>query len=148
MMILVAISIMVEAKYIVNPYLERNDSYEVVIDSEYKLMWQDNIDVKTIKMNWTDAKKFCNNLNLGSFNDWRLPSKNELITILDTYEHNPIISTIFKHKKVGLYWSITEWENNPKSFAWFISFAYGQSYVYLKDSQYYVRCVREDSLGN
>ena len=138
-------SFLFASKYIVNPNLKRYDDRNVVMDFKNNFMWQDNKVVKESRRNWLDSLRYCENLSLSGYDDWRLPTKIELNTLLDEYEHNPRISTIFKHKRIGFYWTVSEWSKN-NSFAWFISFAYGQTYYYYyKTSEYFVRCVRDEN---
>jgi Cobalamin biosynthesis protein CobT (nicotinate-mononucleotide:5, 6-dimethylbenzimidazole phosphoribosyltransferase) len=52
----------------------------IVFDSSTNLMWQGNsVSGKT----WKDALAYCENLNYAGYRDWRLPNKNELVTLLD-----------------------------------------------------------------
>ena len=43
----------------------RDNQKEVVIDNN--LMWQDNKEVTTTKLNWSDAKKYCKNLTFAGY---------------------------------------------------------------------------------
>ena len=54
--------------------------------------------LETVCPSWEDAKKYCEDLNVDDFSDWRLPSINELHTIADyspDSEYHPSIYTIF-----------------------------------------------------
>ena len=52
---------------------------EVVIDHKTGLMWQqDNVEI----INWSQANKYAKNLKLGGFSDWRLPTIDELKTLI------------------------------------------------------------------
>ena len=57
--------------------------YDMVLDKSTDLAWQDNEDVKTVTKNWEDAKTYCSDLPLGGYDDWYLPSIDELKTIVD-----------------------------------------------------------------
>ncbi len=46
------------------------------------LMWQNGLDVGKAKHRWIDAKSYCQKLNCGGYNDWRLPSISELRTLI------------------------------------------------------------------
>jgi hypothetical protein len=87
------------------------------------------------KLNWNDAMTFCEALNIGGYNDWRLPDKNELNLM---YQN-------LKTKGMGgftgdWYWSSSENEN---SVAWHQRFSDGgQRYNYSKDNTDSVRAVR------
>lgn len=58
----------------------------IVLDKATGLMWQQSDSNKG--MNWKDALKYAKNLELGDYNDWRLPNAKELQSILD-YTRSP-----------------------------------------------------------
>ncbi|MCF6204503.1 MAG: DUF1566 domain-containing protein [Methylococcaceae bacterium] len=68
----------------------RDDSKEVVTDLVTGLMWQDDIDAKTVRKPWSITNSddtsgdttttYCANLTLGDFNDWRMPTRNSWLT--------------------------------------------------------------------
>lgn len=55
----------------------------IVIDNITGLQWQNNEDVKAKRDSWDEAKKYCENLELSTYSDWRLPTKKELDSRLD-----------------------------------------------------------------
>ncbi len=63
--------------------LERDREKEIVTDSITGLVWQDNTDVVNYKHQWGEAEQYCSELFLGGYQDWRLPTISELITIVD-----------------------------------------------------------------
>ena len=67
----------------------RDDSKEIVIDKTTGLMWQDNIDAKTIRKNRKDAKQYCRRLVFAGYDDWYLPRVKELRSIVDEKKHDP-----------------------------------------------------------
>jgi hypothetical protein len=110
------------------------------IDNSTNLVWQDNRSAKIVKKDWKYAKQYCKNLILDRENDWRLPTIQELQTIVDS-----------KTKvKVGMqniayddgYWSISE-DTTDKANAWRIDFNDGDKYTFDKSYKTYVRCVRD-----
>lgn len=87
--------------------IEKQKAKNYVIDSTTKLMWQDDIDSITIQRDYNGAVKYCEELILGDFDDWRLPNRVELLTLY--YKNNPtkLLSTL-KNAKLERYWSSTK----------------------------------------
>lgn len=69
---------------------------EIVTDNITELMWQDDNSVNT-RYDWQEANHFAAKLSLGGFNDWRLPSIDELRSILDKNK-SPNLDIIFKNR--------------------------------------------------
>ncbi len=57
------------------------------------------------KMNWSDAKKTCEELNLGGFSDWRLPSIDELEIIQAEFVSSGIGNFRLEEFSGNNYWS-------------------------------------------
>ena len=81
---------------------------------------------------WSTAIDLCNNSTLAGFTDWRLPTKNELVTM---YDNKDLIGGF----KKDVYWSSTSDSNSE---AWYVNFGSGGVSYYYKTRNYYVRCVR------
>jgi len=119
---------------------DRN-SVGVVTDSLTKLQWQD--DAIGTKASWKMAIDRCEALTLGGYSDWRLPNKNELISIVDTSKSNPSISKAFINTKSNYYWSsTTSIFANDTNRAHHVVFYGGTTDNLSKSNQLYVRCVR------
>jgi len=113
---------------------------DIVKDSVTKLEWQD--DNITDTMEWQEAIEYCESLELGGYDDWRLPNINELKTIIDRSRYNPAIISAFEHTSSGNYWSSTTYEDYH-DFAWNVYFYSGRVYNGSKGNDIYVRCVRD-----
>jgi len=69
----------------------------IVVDKNTNLMWQDNIDTEYVKKTWEDAKQYCEDLELDGYDDWFLPTVEQLLTITDKSKFNPSIKKEFNH---------------------------------------------------
>ena len=107
----------------------------IVVDNQTKLMWQDSPDNQYIQKIWLTeeayheckgddnsktcydtsgdtASTYCSELSLEGYSDWRLPTANELKSIIDiTKNSQPYINNSFKYVgindiyKNSIYWS-------------------------------------------
>jgi hypothetical protein len=81
---------------------------------------------------------------LGGRTDWRLPTKEELQTILLApypCATNPCINPVFGPTQSSGYWSSTTYQGNS-TYAWDVYFYDGSVSYYTKSNSYYVRAVR------
>jgi len=128
-----------------------------VSDPKTGLMWQQKDD--GVPRTWDEAKAYCENLELTGQGDWRLPNKEELLSIADYGRVNPAIDMdCFPGTKSSFYWSSSAYTNpHRKTAAWAIAFGYGGIYGSIsysaekkgwplkglyRTSCTYVRCVR------
>jgi hypothetical protein len=68
--------------------LERKNT---LFESADGLIWQDNIEAKSIQKNYSEAITYCQNLELSTYNDWYLPSISQLATL---HFENPLLRNI------------------------------------------------------
>ena len=113
---------------------------EVVLDEAAYLIWQDDTAVTEVKKNWFDAEKYCKSLSIDGIDSWRVPSYDELITIVDYTKHTLAAMSAFKHVISEYYWSSNE-DNKDTKNAKNIYFGNGCPNVNLKEDEYYIRCV-------
>jgi hypothetical protein len=96
------------------PKLELNASCDIVNDVGMGLMWYRPVD--GAKYEWPAALKHCQSLSHAGFDDWRLPSAKELMTIvLDTASQPAIDPNAFAETPTDGYWSSTPRRADPKS---------------------------------
>ena len=94
------------------------------------------------KYNWSNAISYCSSLNLSGKSDWRLPSKDELSSVIDTSVSSPkIVAELRDTTESSYYWSSTSGVNGTSN-AWYVVFVHGFVYNHHNPSSYYVRCVR------
>jgi len=93
-------------------------------------------------MTYEEAIEACKELNIGGCKDWRLPTREELLTIVDLTKHSPAIDPIFVNTKTDdWYWTSTPcaWASNR---AWVVNFDDGGVDYDDKGDDGYVRPVR------
>ncbi|WP_108126302.1 DUF1566 domain-containing protein [Saccharospirillum mangrovi] len=92
-----------------------------------------------------DTEKYVSAINeagLCSFHDWRMPSRAELLGIVNFGEVGPAIDeTFFSHNGTGIYWSADTHASSIDN-AWYLEFNRGSSYVAPKSQYYKIRLVR------
>ena len=83
-----------------------------------------------------------NTANHGGFDDWRMPTVQELLAIADYGQHNPAINTSFFPNTAGSrYWSSTKNASYPES-SLYVDFLSGYDGGSYKSTAYHVRAVR------
>jgi len=97
-----------------------------------------------------DTQNVCSTVTLGGNSDWRLPSKKELMSIVDysipyqgpTIQQSSFPNTVAPLNTVAiLYWSSITFVDHPVG-AWRVDFSNGGIDYYPKSNSYSVRCVR------
>jgi hypothetical protein len=129
----------------------RAQSYDVsragvVIDRITQLMWQRDVDPLT--RTWGAAKQHCACLTLGGYDDWRMPSRIELVSIVDFTKNTPSIdSAAFPATPSEWFWTSTTLASDA-TFAWYIYFDNGFSkFIGAEEFPYRVRCVRSQPVA-
>jgi hypothetical protein len=91
----------------VDTYLNRT----IITDSSTGLTWMGDVLTDgigfTFYTNWSGALNNCENLSFRGFYDWRLPSINELLTIVDYNRFDPALAPEFSEIYSGLHSSTT-----------------------------------------
>jgi hypothetical protein len=110
----------------------------VVTDLRTGLMWQQADD--GVGRDRAGASAYCGNLILEGQSDWRMPSRLELLSIVDYGRSYPAINPVFRCLDF-VYWSGTTWSYNPV-YAWVVDFNTGYSNTRIDGPGPRVRCVR------
>ncbi len=108
----------------------------IVTDTTTDLIWTKEYSGSTI---WVNALSYCENLDYGGYDDWRLPDFNELKTLIDRTLVAPASS--FPGMPTNMFWSSSSSVFYPDS-VWLVDFDYGGVNGYPKTNDYYARCVR------
>ena len=108
-------------------------------DPQSGLVWQ--VEPTGNDMNWSDAKSHCSDLNYGGYSDWRLPSKDELESLLTKKRYDGCHWPSSMKGKCSLFWSSSSYAYGTSD-AWYVGFYGGTVGKYYKTFTGYVRCVR------
>jgi hypothetical protein len=88
------------------------------------------------------AAEQCSKLRLGGHDDWRLPTRRELLTLVDRSAPSLALPAVFSTPEPGSrFWSSTPYAND-RSYFWVVSFDDGTTDVSRWDRSTVFRCVR------
>ena len=132
-------------------YTDNGDG--TVTDNVTGLMWEQKTDDggsrdKDDTYTWKDALSYCENLILGSYYDWRIPTPKELERLVDLGSSSPAIdTTYFPNTNNGFYWTGTTCSGCHKKVAFAMDFSDGELFKgnKVKGDVYdthYIRAVR------
>ena len=115
----------------------------IVRDTATDLIWQyEYVSGKT----WQEALDYCENLEYAGYSDWRLPNKNELISLEYSGYIYYGIPTTFPDMPSQAFWSSTTapeyYGSSPRIMAFSVDFGTNELYHYTKSYENHVRCVR------
>ena len=111
-----------------------------VTDLESGRTWQQDDD--NTRRDWKSAQAYCDDLILAEKADWRLPTPEELASIVVYKDTHPTIDTAkFPSTQSSGYWSGTIMQGNSWQ-AWYVDFYYGPVDFSSKKQSHYVRCIR------
>ena len=124
----------------VTPDYTRDDTTQIVLDRITGLEWQDDV-LET--HTFDTAKTYCENLTLGGYDDWRMPSIRELMNIT-RHTDDPVPDAFQARNDDINYWSGTSSESDTTK-AWGVSMTSGTDSIMPKTQDKYVRCVRGET---
>lgn len=114
----------------------------MIKDTSTGLLWEDTPHVRETKITHPRAKMYCSELKLGGFQDWRLPTIRELLSIVDYRRTSPALLKAFNYvEDESFYWSKTVVADESDAF-WGVNFKRGASSKASEYYERYVRCVR------
>ncbi len=122
----------------------RNMGNAAVLDKETGLVWEQSPD-GTNTYTWENAQLHCNQLTTGGRGGWRLPTVQELDSLVDPTQATPSLPSghPFNNVQSFGYWSATTLASSTIN-AWGVNFNFGSVGIpYTKSSSnVYVWCVR------
>jgi hypothetical protein len=121
-------------------YTDNHDG--TVTDNVTGLMWQQAVSTTTY-YTWAQAVAYCPTLTLASHSDWRLPSRIELVSIVDlgVTSGATINATYFPSTPADWFWSSSP-SAGSSSLAWSVLFDGGRMGFSDVSGPFLVRCVR------
>lgn len=113
-----------------------------VTDNNTELMWQQG--GTGVWYTQSSAQAYCTSLLLGGFDDWRLPTRFELLSILDYNipAPGPLFPSGFANLGQTYMWTSTAGANNPGLYAWDGFVCWGNVASADRGTPMQVRCVR------
>jgi len=127
------------------------DNQKVWQDPDTSLIWQ--VNVKNKRSKWIWIQEYVDKLNnekYGGYNDWRVPTIDELKTILiqesfknkksysgKTYIKKQLLESM--NMEYQMFWSKSE---SVRDSAWCVDFVHGYDKEHWVSNEIYIRCVR------
>lgn len=91
---------------------------------------------------WAEALELAEESVFADYDDWRLPSIKELMSLVETCRYNPAINhTVFPSTLSSEFWSSSPYTNNSQE-AWYVRFSAGQAQIEYRGYDNNVRLVR------
>jgi hypothetical protein len=117
--------------------------YKAMLDKETGLVWERFPD--TTKRDWVAACAHCYRKEVGGRKGWRLPTVEELASLVDTTSTSPALPTGYPFPNVqsSYYWSSSTHASSTGN-AWLVYFNSGFVNDGDKGTDLYVWCVRGD----
>ena len=126
-----------DGEFSINPMSYTDNGDGTVTDNVTGLIWQQGFD--GFRQTWEGAINYCQNLSLGGSNNWRLPTRRELIHIVDYGRIDPAINPLFNAGNTN--WSSSSYASNPAN-AWMVNLDTGHVHYGKKSDAIHGRCVR------
>ena len=117
----------------------RDAKKEVVIDTGKKKMYYDSTPSK--RMHFYAAWDYCKTMDFDGYTDSRVPSKREMVSLLELSRRSVTVKHAFKNILEERYWSATD-DRFDK--AWYFDFDLGRYSTQDYKYKYRTLCVRDE----
>jgi hypothetical protein len=131
-----------------------------ITDNLTGLMWSKNANLPNGEKTWQGALDYVKSINngagLGGYNDWRLPNRKELFSLIDHSRYNPALPSghpfpnvqgAYPNVEADPYWSSTTFANTTNN-AWVVGMWSGSVNGGYKPSFGYVWPVRSGQISS
>jgi hypothetical protein len=125
-----------------NAAMKRDKKRDLVYDNVTKLMWQDSEENILTMLSQPDAIKYCENLEHAGYTNWRIPTTDEYMTIVDKTNKPDNINKAFLYTINDGYWSDKVHWRTFWFYADYMHFLSGTVYYDNKNKLKHIRCVR------
>ena len=125
-----------------------------ILDKQTELIWARDTELLQKGVPWEEAISLCQNIEIGGKKGWRLPTRDELIAILDTSQSRPALPEGHPFTKIRVmeyggkgdydYWTSTEYEGNSNN-AWLVHMSVGRVLDDLKIFDHLIGPVRDSN---
>lgn len=114
---------------------------ETVLDERTRLVWQR---ASTSGASLAQARASCDALDLEGASDWRLPTRIELLSLVDYGRGAPSLNPVAfaPATETGTFWSTSADARDPAGKAWTVAFGTGTTEASATSTEQRVRCVR------
>ncbi len=116
----------------------RDDKKEAVQDTSSSRVYYDS--TPSAKMHFFKAWEYCQKMDYLGKNDWRVPSKDELRSLLELSRTSINVKHAFKNVKEEKYWTSTQ---DRYEQAYYVDFDLGRYSTDKYTNKYRVICVRD-----
>ena len=129
-----------------------NWNSEAVLDRETGLVWEQSPSItggpaNNGRRNWQNAQIHCNQKTVGNRKGWRLPTIQDLASLIDPTQSNPVLPSghPFSNVQSSIYWSATTDASNS-FLVWVVNFANGNVDAGFNKGNFFLAwCVRGGS---
>jgi len=134
------------------PMSRFKEQSDVILDTRTNLIWARNASLSDFPLTWKEALDFINTMNdskLYGYNDWKLPNRKELYSLMSLDDINPSLPLGHPFDSVfnGYYWTATTCARLPDQ-AWYIHLGGARVFKGMKYQSYMVWPVRENKEGD
>ena len=118
------------------------ENENIIVDKNLKLEWQQTIPAEIYT--WQNAVNYCEDLEYGGYDDWRLPAPKELFAVIDICRCDPETTGNY-FKETRTFWTSKLYAGNPNQ-VWHGNFGSGDMFYDAVGKKREVRCVRGETI--